>query len=286
MKKALLVGINKYAMPGNDLAGCVNDVTNVRDLLLKYFGFEVANIRVLTDERAIKRNIIDRLTWLVSSVVAGDHLVFHYSGHGSQIRDRNGDELNDGMDEIICPHDMSWDGNFISDDDLGATFAKLPIGVTLDVILDSCHSGTGTRTFSISPIPIRSRFMVPPVDIRCRNEEGLPVRGLFSYLSAFLSGVFGSQVDSTEEADRPIAKMNHALFAGCKDNQTCADAEIGGSANGAFSYYFCKHIRAANGVIARAQLKDRVRSSLRHDGFDQVPQLESPASMFNGQLFQ
>jgi hypothetical protein len=33
--------------------------------------------------------------------------VFHYSGHGSQVRDKKGKELRDGKDEIICP----WDFN-------------------------------------------------------------------------------------------------------------------------------------------------------------------------------
>ena len=45
-KKALLVGINDYQRI-NDLSGCINDVTNVRDVLLKYFGFTVPDIRVL-----------------------------------------------------------------------------------------------------------------------------------------------------------------------------------------------------------------------------------------------
>jgi len=41
--KALLVGINKYKIPGADLNGCANDVTNMRDVLLKYFGFFTCN---------------------------------------------------------------------------------------------------------------------------------------------------------------------------------------------------------------------------------------------------
>jgi hypothetical protein len=59
---------------------------------------------------------------------AGDKLLFHFSGHGSQIRDRDGDELKDQLDEIICPHDMDWNGTYIVDDDLKAVFSKLPAG--------------------------------------------------------------------------------------------------------------------------------------------------------------
>ena len=100
--KALLVGVNKYKLPGSDLQGCVNDITNIRDVLLKYFGFSVKNIRVLADGRATKKAIFDRLNWLVKDAKPGDRLLFHFSGHGSQIRDRDGDELKDGLDEIIC----------------------------------------------------------------------------------------------------------------------------------------------------------------------------------------
>ena len=126
--RALLVGINRYRLPGSDLQGCVNDVTNVRDVLLKYFGFKVKDIRVLADDRATRAGILKRLEWLVKKATAGDRLLFHFSGHGSQIRDRNGDELKDRMDEILCPHDMDWDGSYIMDDDLEALFSGLPEG--------------------------------------------------------------------------------------------------------------------------------------------------------------
>ena len=53
---------------------------------------------------------------MVKSAVKGDFLIFQFSGHGSQIRDREGDELSDHMDELICPYDMNWDDGFITDD--------------------------------------------------------------------------------------------------------------------------------------------------------------------------
>ena len=68
--KALLVVINKSRLPGSDLQGCVNDVTNVRDVLLKYFGFKVKDIRVLTDDRATKAGIMKQLEWLVKKATA------------------------------------------------------------------------------------------------------------------------------------------------------------------------------------------------------------------------
>jgi len=213
--KALLVGVNKYRMPGSDLMGCVNDVTNVRDILLKYFDFKVREIRVITDNRATKAGIMKRLEWLVKGAKPGDRLLFHFSGHGSQIRDRNGDELKDRMDEILCPHDMDWDGTYIVDDDLQAVFSKLPKNARLEVLLDCCHSGTGTRGgLVMAMVPpeqrIVPRFLLPPVDIRMREEEDLPRHAIA----------------------RSANPGNHVLFAGCRDNQTSADAWIAGTYNG------------------------------------------------------
>ena len=82
VKKALLVGINKHSFKGSDLRGCVNDVQHMRNCLSSYYGFNLDNIRVLTDLRATKKEILARLDWLIDDAQAGDELVFHYSGHG------------------------------------------------------------------------------------------------------------------------------------------------------------------------------------------------------------
>ncbi|MBL7178219.1 MAG: caspase family protein [Desulfobacteraceae bacterium] len=257
-QRALLVGINKYQTPGSDLSGCVNDVTNIRDILLKYFGFDVSDIRMIIDDRATKANIMKRLEWLVADAKAGDRLLFHFSGHGSQIRDRDGDELKDQLDEILCPYDMDWDGTYIVDDELEAFFSPLPKRINLEVLLDSCHSGTGTREArGIESLPqelsFKPRFLTPPADILARiDDDNLKVRKL-------------------AKGDNPLT---HVLFSGCKDNQTSADAYINGNFNGAFTYYFSKHVRETQGTLSRGELIKRVRASVRFNGFSQIPQLD------------
>lgn len=269
-QKALLVGINKYKMANSDLSGCVNDVTNVRDSLLKFFGFKIEEIRVVTDERATKMAIMERLNWLVKGAKSGDRLLFHFSGHGSQVRDRDGDELKDKLDEIICPHDMSWNGTYIVDDDLNKVFSGLPKGVFLEVLLDSCHSGTGTRELLAlerqpPELSFKPRFLLPPADILCRVDDELPVQHLFNGLWS---------LNPSPKATNALPEYL-SLFSGCRDNQTSADAQIAGKYNGAFTYYFCKHLRDVKGIIPRGELLKRVRASLKHEEFDQVPQLEA-----------
>jgi hypothetical protein len=273
-RRALLVGINDYHRI-NDLSGCINDVTNLRSVLKTYLGFNNQDIRVLVDDRAGKAAIMERLKWLVKGAKAGDFLVFHFSGHGSQIRDRDGDELKDRMDELLCPWDMDWDGTFITDDDLHGIFKGVPAGATLEVILDCCHSGTGLRDVELGrpqelgPVnpQSRPRFLPPPVDIVCRHDgEEDSLKDTRTFLTGRREGTAKNQI----------------LWAGCRSDQTSADAEIGGTYNGAFTFYFCKHVRDALGNLSRKDVLQRVRASLRHYGYSQLPQLECDTGVRDG----
>ena len=161
MNAALLVGINHYRAPGNDLRGCRNDVLNMKDLLVNTFHFSVLQISELTDAQATKKNIMKGLRQMVHQAKAGDHLLFHFSGHGSQVPDQDNDE-EDFLDEVLCPHDLDWSGLYISDDDLRNVCMGLHSKATLDVLLDSCHSGTGLRMPGEIPKFIPSPFVFSP----------------------------------------------------------------------------------------------------------------------------
>ncbi len=275
-RKALLVGINDYR-DINDLSGCLNDVSNMRDILKGYLGFSNNDIRTVTENRATKENILHRLRWMVKSAEPGDFMVFHFAGHGSQIRDRDGDELQDGLDEVICPWDHDWDGCFILDDDLDKVFNGLPKNCLLEVFLDCCHSGDGMTTRSRrATVPdseqMRGRYLEPPPDIRFRHEgdeDELRSRG------------FTSNNRSGNRSTR-----NHILWSACRSDQESADAYIKGAYNGAFTYYFCRHMRDSRGHITRRNLLERIRESLRHNGYPQVPQLAcgNDADFENGPL--
>ncbi|HEX7486597.1 MAG TPA: caspase family protein [Vicinamibacterales bacterium] len=262
-KKALLVGLNHYPDPENTLRGCINDVRQVGDLLHSHFGFGADGaLRLLTDARATTGAIVNRLHWLLDGAAAGDVLVFHYSGHGSQVRDRHGDELDDGLDEIICPYDLDWDDPF-TDDDLYAIVKDLPAGVNLTIILDCCHSGTGLRELVGSGRPYRSRCLCPPLDIAHRRRVELAVRR------------FGARA----------AGRGAILIAGCRSDQVSADAYIDGDYHGALTYFLCKALEEMGYAGSYRDVIGRVRVLLRDSQFEQVPQLEGPASLLrNGVL--
>ena len=90
MKSAVCVGINNYPGIFNDLKGCVNDA-NDWSALLQGLGFST---RTLLDSQATKANVKSALQGLVNSTGAGDMAVFTYSGHGTQVADRNSDEAD------------------------------------------------------------------------------------------------------------------------------------------------------------------------------------------------
>lgn len=288
MKRAFLVGINDYPGSSNDLAGCVNDTENLSVLLKKKFGFEASGVRTLTDKVATREAILEGLANLVGKSEAGDALVFHYSGHGSQVADENGDERSDRKDEIICPRDFSWDGCWISDDDLSDIFSRLPNEVHLEVLLDCCHAGTGTREIALGVRPgsaaaglagvmrpaariARVRFMPPPASMAARLFAGGRGRVTTAKIGAL-----------TKAKPRGL---NHVLWAACKSNQYSADADIGGSPNGAFTWFFCDTIRGAGEGTSRSALLAHIRKDLAADGFDQTPQLECEKPLRESSVF-
>lgn len=142
-KKAVLIGVNRYRIPGNDLRGCVPDVKNMANLLQRQYEFESGDISLITDFDATKEAIESAITGLVREARRGDVLLLHYSGHGSNVPDDNGDE-DDNRDEILCPTDLDWNDP-LRDDWLRNVFDGLSAGVSLTVISDCCHSGTITR---------------------------------------------------------------------------------------------------------------------------------------------
>ena len=88
-----------------------------------------------------RKNIITAMQWLVSDLQSGDSLFFHYSGHGGQARDVDGDEY-DGFDETLIPMDFKKNGVIVDDDINRLLIRPLIRGVTLHCVIDACHSGT------------------------------------------------------------------------------------------------------------------------------------------------
>lgn len=143
-KRALLIGIN-YTGQRYELRGCNNDIRNILPCLINRWGYDFTDIVQLIDDGCgpppTKDNILLEMRRLAFYARAGDSMFFYFSGHGGQIRDLDGDEV-DGYDEFICPVDYQQSG-VINDDEIHEIMVKpLAAGSRLTALFDSCHSGT------------------------------------------------------------------------------------------------------------------------------------------------
>lgn len=141
--KALLFGLNYAHIPSSTLNGCHNDVRNMSTYLEQTLKLPC---QVYTDDvhrtETSAQGIVSKLYELaVQSFKENLEFVYiHYSGHGSYIRDRSGDEL-DGQDEALVPSDYQTAG-LISDDVLQSVFQHFNPATRVVCVFDCCHSGT------------------------------------------------------------------------------------------------------------------------------------------------
>jgi len=271
-KTALLIGINRYRIPGADLRGCVNDVKNMQTVLTQMYGFTSKDITVLTDFDATTKAMQAAVTKLVQSARKGDVFLLHYSGHGSNVPDASGDEA-DHRDEILCPTDLDWKKPFL-DDWLRKSLGKLRAGVSLTVIMDCCHSGSITRVLQPPDAPVINRYLPSPWDLLA-VESGRKLRGK---VQGSLRASAPAKRKKQDVIDADIAEL---LITGCRDNQTSADAYLGGSYNGALTYSLVETLKEGGGQVSYRQLHTGLLKRLKQGDFDQVPQLEGRALKFD-----
>jgi hypothetical protein len=255
-KRALLVGIN-YVGTGNELRGCINDSHNMQALLIAH-GFD--SITLMLEKEATTAGILAALDKLVTGVIPGDVIVFHYSGHGSQLPSNT---EPDGFEEIICPIDLNWMDKVITDASLRDIFNKVPNGVNTTVILDCCHAGTGldqSETYVIDTGP-GSRYLSPPSDIVVDLREK-------------------TLVDWQTSKDINATAI---LVAACHANQTSADTVIDGMPQGAATGALIKSVDH-NPKITYKQLITEMTSFMVTNKYTQVPQLDGSPALYD-QIF-
>jgi hypothetical protein len=194
--------------------------------------------------------------------------LFYFSGHGSQIRDRDGDELTDFLDELICPYDMDWDSRtYILDDDLDEILRSVAPGALVEAFFDCCFWGAGARDLAPEPAPERLRadvrYLAPPIDIFARAEGELPELA----------------VHRLSESVGP----GNVFWAASQEGQPATEDYLEGRANGVFTYWGCRFIAERLGEggwgYTRAQLLQDLREYLQSLGYGQRPELAAPDAL-------
>ncbi len=207
---ALMIGIDKYENLPESLwlDGCKNDVELLKNVLIKRFAFKPENITAIFNEQAKRQNIIDQFHKLQEKVKAsgpGTRVVFFYSGHGSQKSDEDGDEP-DGKDETLVSYDsdMKHGQNDITDDELDSLLLKKlsDLQAYTTVILDCCHSGTGTRGST------KTRSL----DRKIATSYSSPQNTIIQEKNALPGTLFVSACQSYEKEPEYMAKENKIQY--------------------------------------------------------------------------
>lgn len=203
-KKALLIGINYLNTP-YELSGCINDAANLSNKLAFTYGFK--NIYLMTDNTTIKptrNNIYNNIKAMFQQARRGDTLFLSYSGHGSYVLDRNGDETRDRRDEVLIGSDLQ---SLVDDDLKNLIRTFLPPTVTLIMLCDSCFS-----------------------------ESILDLK--YQYLDTQYN------TDLTVNAGQTATMGTVICISGCQDDQTSADAYINRTFQGALTWAFLTQLSA------------------------------------------
>ncbi|PHH81270.1 hypothetical protein CDD82_1170 [Ophiocordyceps australis] len=292
-RKALLIGINYFGQRGQ-LRGCINDVRNMTAYLVEHFGYKREDMVILTDDQQnpmsqpTKQNILRAMHWLVKDARPNDSLFFHYSGHGGQTKDLDGDEP-DGYDEVIYPVDFRQTGH-ITDDEMHRIMVRpLQGGVRLTAIFDSCHSGTALDL----PYIYSTQGIIKAPNLAKEAGQGL-LGVITSYSQGDLGGVanhiasFFKKATSGEDAhSRALATKTSpadvVMLSGSKDDQTSADATIASQATGAMSWAFVTALRK-NPQQSYVQLLNSIRDELASK-YTQKPQLSCSHPLNTNLLF-
>jgi hypothetical protein len=252
-KLALLVGINNYKYPDrvSPLAGSINDVQDMRQVLIGKFEFSPDNILVLEDSQATHAGIINAIqTHLIAKAQPGDIVVIHFSGHGSQMPDVTHKKISN-LDETIVPYDSrDAEGKVfdISGAELHALLLQLAAKTkNVTFILDSCHSGTLVRGARVRSIPADTRTP-PPL------PAYVTTRGL---------------ADTTEASSPKFVSI-----AAATSRESAFEHSVDAKDHGALTYFLTQQLRNAKAGATYRDIMDSVIGNVTANYPAQHPSLE------------
>lgn len=269
-KLALLVGINAYPEDGlfAPLNGCVNDIELQYHLLVHRFGFNPSDIVKLSDRQATRQAILTAFEeHLINQARPGDVVVFHFSGHGSRVVDPDRD-FPDGLNSTLVPVDSPLPQGFPRQggpvqDITGHTLFLLASAIQSDnftLVLDSCHSGGGTRgNLTVRARPGGATLEMSPAEL--------------AYQETWLSRLNLSPAAFIEQRRAGIAKG--VAIASARRNQYAADTPFQDFYAGAFTYVMTQYLWQQTGTTPFSSTIPNVARTTNQISFSgQEPQFE------------
>jgi hypothetical protein len=289
MKRALLIGIDQYPDPRNNLNSCVADTLKFKDMLMSSYGFAPGDIRLLHNNYATLANVRTGLDDLARGATIGDELVFFESSHGYRY------PQGDTMVEVLCLYDA-----FLTDTEFAQRTQSLPPEV-LTVVLDACHSGGMNKVFFSPDGPVLARVKVwqPPTEEAIAQIQQMHQVTRFKFFGrttsaepadvakAFSIGNAAIKAFATGSGVRPgvqalwsrkaysagDVELNGALFSACQADQTAAAGSTATNGLSAFTYAMTDQLDTS---ISLASLCVRTVARLQSLNMSQTPEVHTP----------
>ncbi len=281
---ALLVGINEYEGGVSNLHGCVPDVKHMHEFLegRAQGGDFVLNARVLTsgdpdnpsEIKPTKQAVIAGFRQHLCNAGENDIALFYYSGHGSQ---EVAPELfwpgePDHLNETLVCADSRLPGHYdLADKELGWLIQEVASqdakgtpkagSPHIVVILDACHSGSGTREVD------DTLTRLAPTDQR--------LRPLDTYIFKPEATKEATEGGNSDWFVPP--KGNHILLSACRPDETAKERPLGTNkeSRGVFTYCLLETLKGSRSDLTYYDLSTRVASQVRNTANLQTPQIET-----------
>ncbi|KYC35383.1 hypothetical protein WA1_06035 [Scytonema hofmannii PCC 7110] len=275
---ALLVGINEYHPDSSpsvgSLTGCLNDVKAIESYLKNRIDVEsewtlVESTDVpwiLTNEQATRQAVINGFQQHLCKADSDDVVLFYYAGHGSQQKVQEAFshlEIDNLNETIICYDSRTKDGWDITDKELAYLISQVsknnPHTV---VILDCCHSGTGTRDSEI----VRQA----PGDERQRPWDS------FIFANDSVASDELTSLKSQDKIKFQGFKGKHLAISACRSHQKAEEyTPEDGQPRGAFSYFLTEALKKTNRDMSYRDLVRNVSALVIAQLQNQSPQIEA-----------
>ncbi len=232
-------------------------------------GFDSKNIVCLTNENATKKGIISGFNKLIAQARPNDIIYLHFSTHGQQVTDLDGDEA-DGLDEAIVPFDARktfmkgvYEGkNHLIDDELNKYLSQMRRKIGKDgsllVVIDACHSGDATRG---------NNTEVDTVFVRGTSD----VFNLGTKISAH---------------SQPKKKLDWVVFSATQSYQNNYEYKLNGEYYGSLSYAVNLALSELSAKISYSELFESIqsqRTNMKVSGYPQRPMIDG-ADFYKNQI--
>lgn len=246
---AIHIGINNvdnnvYGGSYSPLLGCINDANQYAELT------EIENVKkeLLFDKQATRSAFFNKMKELASSTDPGDTVIITYAGHGGQVADTDGDEV-DFKDETL----VLYDGLLI-DDEIKNCFYNFRVGVNVIWITDSCHSGSNSRNMAPKDLPDYDSVS----SIRARYLPEKVLQQVFDDRKSYYQETLANLTFRGRDEEEIPYKANIITFAACEDD----DYAMENNGHGVFTTAFIEACKKADFALSYLELFERIKTSM------------------------